>query len=331
MNRLIRVSILFSLLQLCLQVRAAANEPEWLGPYLKSKFIRCEMTEDQLREQVATHIDFNVRNLSAELKARGSEIESILQNRDEVEIGIFPKTPVFDFYVLEKVTVVIQKLNFQVQTTYYSDYSASPTVEKGLWFPLMVNDPGPGKPCTLGRIGFKEEARKFIPLVDLVIGDPPRVVASNIVQVMDPVEAPQTPAPNAKREAKPETKPEAKPEVKPEAKPEAKPEMKPEAKAPPPNAPIQKATKPSVDKNKEDNESEKPVAREGRRHRRHHEERNSDRHSRKRYHSHRRHRRNEDSQGQAPAEAAGPPAKPSECTGDASIWKTAGCKLGIVK
>lgn len=130
------------LLLFFISVNAFASEPNWLGRYLKSKTIRCDMTLDQLRSQVAAQIDFNIRQLDQNLKSRGSEIEAILQQRDQIEIGTFPKSQVFDFYVREAVAVVIQKLNFLVQTTDYSDEAAGPRVEKGLWFPLTITDPG---------------------------------------------------------------------------------------------------------------------------------------------------------------------------------------------
>ncbi len=278
-------------------VNAFAVEPDWLNPYLRSKAIRCDMTQAQLNNQVATHIDFNIQKLTENLKARGSAIESVLHQRDQVEIGIFPKATTFDLSVFTKVTVVIQNWHFSVQTTYATENSATPSVEKGLWFPLAIVDSGPGTPCTLSRIGYKEDGRKFVPVVDLVFGGPPRVVASDIVQVMDPEGAIQNPAALAK------------------------PENKKKLSEEPPPDPTSKA------KDLKDSEPEKPTVRSSHRRHRH---RISRRSSSRRHIRHRlRHRRSEDSAVQTSQKP--PPEKPSECTGDDSPWRTAACKLGILK
>jgi hypothetical protein len=297
---------------------------DWLGPYLNSKGIRCSLNQDQLRRQVGSQIDSTTRQLFENLKARGSEIESLKQDRDQIEIGIFPKTPILDLYVLEQVSVVIQNLNFRVQTTYKIGNADNPAVQQGLWFPLTINDPGPGSPCTLSRITYKEEDRDFVPIVDLVIGEPPRVVAHNVAQVMDPADGPKPPTPPPPPIAKKEPPP-------PESPPP--PTVKKEViKEPPP--PPEK-----LSKKEEKEEEEKSTARVRTHYRRHHhhqeeedEDRSSRHHRHHRYYYHYRHRhhRSEATEEQKSKESTVPPPANS-CSGDVSPWKSAACKLGILK
>ncbi len=351
MNFKILIIVLFA------SASALAAQPDLVGQ-LKAKGIRCDLTQEQLRDQLTAQLDLNIRSLDETLRGRGSEVESIIQDRNQVEVGVLPKPSVLDLYILEKVSVVIQKLNFPVQTTYYTDNSAGPEVATGLWFPLQVLDPGKGKPCTLKRVSFRPENQKFAPVVDLVIGEPPRVVAKNIVQVMDSTEALQA-KPDVKQEVKPEVKPEAKQETKPEAtqeakpeatqeaKPESKKEVKPETQPAEPGASAkaekaERSRKPAVQRDEDEKPSRKVSrsqsrrearreARELRRQERR-EQRREEREERRRE-SRRRHRRNrsEDAEQAKPSATTAPPAKSSGCSGDDSMWKSAACTLGIIK
>jgi hypothetical protein len=291
---------IIAILILLTSINTFADQADSLAGYLRSKSIRCTMTQDELREQVIHQLDFNIRRLNENLKRRGSEIEKIAEQRDQLEIGIFPHSVDFDFYVLEQVAVVIQGLNFPVQTTYHANYSADAHVTKGLWFPLSISDSGAGKPCLLSRVAYREDMQKSIPVVDLVIGDPPRVVAPNILQVMDPFGTAQPPL--------------------------AMPEEKLNETTPPP---VPSAPPPRASKSKDEGESDTRSARESRRH--HHR---SSRHHyhRRRSHHHRHHRRHrsENYNEEAPEQGA-PPTQPSECNGETSFWTSAGCNLGIVK
>lgn len=199
-----------------------AQNSDWLYGYLRSKSFNCKMSQEQFTNQIRAHVDANIQRLEASLKGRGSELQSITQQRDQIEIGVFPRTAGLDFYVLEPVTVVLGKpgasLTFQIQSTYYLE-NGKPTVQKGLWFPLAVQDSGRDKPCKLNRVVVNESQRRFLPSIDLATGEPPRTLIQNLIDVVD-VSSTVTPIPPPPPPVAPAEKPEEEPrqEVKPKKK-----------------------------------------------------------------------------------------------------------------
>jgi hypothetical protein len=260
------------------------------------------MNAKQLNEQVTNQIDRNIRELTEALIKRGSDFQSIYQRKDSVEIGVFPKTPGYDFYVLENVTVGMQNFSFPIQTTFF--LSSTPTVKKGLWFPLKVRDEGEGKPCRLERISVRDGQQNFRPEVDLVTGDPPRVIIPRLIEVVDLSSEPEPPPP---------------PPVQKEPVPVPQAREKNEGK---------KEEKKATEKEAKEKKETKPSKKESRRERRRRERRElrEERRRERRYRRHHRRHHAENNQ-EVVRPAAEPPKKPNECTGDISVWKSMTCAI----
>lgn len=289
-----------------------ADNNDWLAPYLQSKSFQCVMSIDQLKAQIAVQIDRNIGLLTESLVQRGSDFQNIAQRRDTVEIGVFPKLRGYDFYVLENVTVTMGKFQFPIQTTYFFD--GVPNVQKGLWFPLKVKDPGPNKICQLDRISVRDGQQNARPEVDLVLGDPPRVIVSRLIEVIDVSSEPEPPV-----STQPNTS-----SKEPEKKNVEKKELEKK------NVDKKDAEKRDVEKKEVKKKAEeKPKQSETRRERR--ERRRRERRERREERRHRRHRHyrsyqrsNIEEPARKPVE---PPDKPNDCNGDLSPWKTMTCTI----
>lgn len=186
------------LLSLMIPLSCFAEKADWLQSFMRSKSLKCAMDEDRLKDQVSSHLDRNIEALTEALKERGSDFQEIEQKRDSVQIGVFSKSSDYDFYVLETVNVVMRGFRFPIQTTYLADNQT--VTEKGLWFPLKVKDAGRKKPCVVQRITVRDGQQNLRPDVSLVFGNPERVVASKLFDVVDletnqPEAAPATKAP----------------------------------------------------------------------------------------------------------------------------------------
>jgi hypothetical protein len=273
-----------------------AQNSDGVNQYLRSKSFKCKLSQEQFRNQIRAQVDRNIKQLETNLKERGSELQSITQQRDHIEIGVFPQTAGFDFYVLEPVTIVLGRpgatLVFQIQSTYYVE-DGRPTVQKGLWFPLAVHDPGSDKPCELVRVVISEKDRRFLPSIDLTMGDPPRTLISRLIDVIDVAPA-TSPAPTAAEPA---------PSVSPI------PERWPQPSSVPPSKSV--TPEPSGSKDEPEIKPKKKKRYERPRH-----------HYRRRHHYHRRYRR---TRNETPAPE--PPQPQNECSGDLSTWKAVTCTL----
>jgi hypothetical protein len=292
-----------------------------LNQYLRSKAFKCTLSQDQLKKQVQVHIDRNIKALEASLKERGSELQSITQQRDQIEVGVFPETVGLDFYILEPVTVVLGQPGatfvFQIQSTYYTG-DEKPAIQKGLWFPLAIQDPGSDQPCELVRVVVGEKDKRYLPSIDLTIGDPPRTLIRGLIDVIDvtdmtptSVQQPVAPAPA----------------MSPLLERWPKPSSVQSQAVTSHESSDSKNLKNSTDKpNSDDNSGDEPQIRSKKKHRererrRHHHYR---RHYRHRHYSHYRryYRRTLDE-----APAAEPPQSQNECSGNISTWKAVTCTL----
>lgn len=168
---------------LLISTPGVAKNEDWLGQYMRSKSFKCDLNEDQFKKQITKQLDQNIEKLKEALKVRGSDFESIQEQRDSVDIGIFLTSRVYDFYVLENVSVMIQGYQFPIQTTYFMDNE--PSVENGLWLPFVVKDPGRDEVCQLQRISMRDGQQLRRPEVNLVFGRPPRVIAPRLIEVVD--------------------------------------------------------------------------------------------------------------------------------------------------
>jgi hypothetical protein len=286
-----------------------AKNSDWLDQYLRSKSFKCTLSQDQLKKQVQVHVEQNIKRLETSLKERGSELQSITQQRDHIEIGVFPETVGLDFYILEPVTVVLGQPGatfvFQIQSTYYVD-GGSPAVQKGLWFPLAIQDPGSDQACELVRVVVSEKDKRYLPSIDLTTGDPPHTLIRGLFDVVDVMDV----APISTQ-----------PPVAPA------PALSPllEERWPKPSSvPSQAVTsrKSSDSKDSADSSEDEPqIKSKKKRHERHRR-----RHHYRRYHR-QRHYRHYYRRTRDEVPAPEPPQSQNECSGDISTWKTVTCTL----
>lgn len=153
-----------------------------LSAYVSSKGKECSLSHDELNAQVNSQLDFFADQIRDELTQRGSSATEVSASHQQVDIGLFPKVNGIDFWVNNNIVVKIGKFGFSLRTT-LAPTEAAPVVKQGLWFPLVVSDTGKGKTCKLEPIRVDPDQKKFLPVVDLVIGDPARVIVRDLVQV----------------------------------------------------------------------------------------------------------------------------------------------------
>lgn len=298
------------LLFLYANVAFAQNQNlDWLPDYLKMKSIKCQLTQEQIRAQLSAEADRSVEQIAAVLRDRSSEVQSAVQDREALTIGKFPNVPVFDFFALAKVNIVIRDLNFQIQTTLFTEQGSS--VQSGLWLPFTVRDPGPGKPCALQRITVSEDQRRFLPVVDLIYGNPPRVVTSRLIDVVDVANssAPAGPSPQTQAPPPQQSAPPPKTNVD-EEKAEAKPRREERRES-------------RRERRRREREERRQSRREEARQERNQEERDRRRQEREERRQERRKARRQRAQ-QPPPE---PPDKRNECSGDLSGWAAIKCAV----
>jgi hypothetical protein len=308
----------FALTLLLISASAGAQNKEnkdWLKGHSKFKSFKCQLTETQMNDQLRDFAGLYVNQIGISLRARGSEYDAINMEWDPSKNGLFPKdVQTFDAYALQKVSVVIQRFNFQIQTSVIFGDDPAPTVMEGLWFPLTIKDTGADKICKLQRIAFREDQRKFIPQVNLVIGSPPTVVAAGLVEVMDVIGAPAVPNP-LPQEPKP-----------------APVAPAPQSESPKPAQPDANRTKSDSDeqtqsKRKKAKNSDDGSASERRRERRREarERRREERRERREERRKKRERRHRSYNTEQPQTQEAPAA--NQCAGDISPWKSMYCNV----
>lgn len=298
--------ILAGLLFISISASAQLQVPQqWddksIKKFLDTKNIKCSLTHEELNRQIAFQIGIFKRQITDALLARGSEIQSI--TIEPPIKGVFPNVAVYHFEILAKFTVDIHNWKFHIQTSYQSAASAAPTVESGLWFPLTISNPEAKETCNLERVALPEHQREYLPAVDLVIGDPPRIVATRLVNVLNiaaasqPVKPPQAPAPAAPAKEPPPVK-----------------------ESPPTQQAKERAEEPKEEKKKYRSDRERRRAeRRERREKRRAERR--ERQRERRYHR-KRYRSEEPS-----AEDKDRATQQAECSGDISPWKQVYCGI----
>jgi hypothetical protein len=262
---------------------AFSAETDW-SAYVKSKGKECSLTVDELNVQIDSQIDLFAQRIGGELAKRGSSATEVEAPHDQVDIGIFPKLADVDFWVNSKIVVKMDKFGFPVQTTLATG-DPTPVVKQGLWFPLVVKDTGKDKTCELEPITVDPDQKKFLPVVDMVMGDPARVIARDLVQVAnikgEPATAPYAvPVPEQRKTFREESAP--------------------------------KADGSDVGESRKDERGERREKKRERRHRRHREREHRRRH-------YRRHRVD------VPALAEPPQKGDECSSPDKSVWKTITC------
>jgi hypothetical protein len=50
---------------------------------------------------------------------------------------------------------------------------------------LVIADPGANKPCELARVSLKGDQRNLLPAVNLVVNEPPSIIAARLIEVID--------------------------------------------------------------------------------------------------------------------------------------------------